>query len=304
MKKFTNFFVVAILATALMTSCGGDPPPPVSIELDPTTLSLSIGQSQTLTVTVVPADAAVTWTSSDASVASVANGIVTANAEGTATITATAGNQTATCVVTVIDPLTYDPGVVINGVTWATRNVDSHGTFVANPEDFGGYYQWGRRGDGHEQIDSDTTHTLSLTDVPAHGDFIVSTIVPNDWRSTKNDNLWASIKTANDPCPNGWRVPTIEELQSLVDAGSIYKTQNGVEGRIFGSGNDTIFLPVAGWREGMSSLYRSTIGSYWSCTPYGNYVCAMEFGNVGVGTTQGIGGFIRSDGYSVRCVKQ
>ena len=32
-------------------------------------------------------------------------------------------------------------GVVINGVTWATRNVGEPGTFVAHPEDFGNYYK-------------------------------------------------------------------------------------------------------------------------------------------------------------------
>jgi len=38
-----------------------------------------------------------------------------------------------------------ETGVVINGVKWATRNVDKPGTFVANPEDFGMLYQWNRR---------------------------------------------------------------------------------------------------------------------------------------------------------------
>ena len=36
-------------------------------------------------------------------------------------------------------------GVVINGVRWATRNVDKPGTFAANPEDAGMLYQWNRK---------------------------------------------------------------------------------------------------------------------------------------------------------------
>ena len=40
------------------------------------------------------------------------------------------------------DPLTHDAGVVINGITWATRNVDEPGKFAARPEDAGMYYQW------------------------------------------------------------------------------------------------------------------------------------------------------------------
>jgi uncharacterized protein (TIGR02145 family) len=39
---------------------------------------------------------------------------------------------------------TTDVGVVIkfDGVTWATRNVDTSGIFVKNPEDFGKLYTW------------------------------------------------------------------------------------------------------------------------------------------------------------------
>ena len=40
---------------------------------------------------------------------------------------------------------TTDTGVVINGVKWATRNVDIPGTFAANPEDAGMFYQWNRK---------------------------------------------------------------------------------------------------------------------------------------------------------------
>ena len=64
---------------------------PTSISLSQTSLSLTVGQqSQQITVTPTPATASneVNWSTSNASVATVNNGVITAVAEGTATITA------------------------------------------------------------------------------------------------------------------------------------------------------------------------------------------------------------------------
>ena len=76
-----------------------------SVTLDQTNASLRVGETVTLTATVKPDDAtdkAVTWTTSDASVATVDNGVVTANKVGSATITAKAGDKSATCSISVV----------------------------------------------------------------------------------------------------------------------------------------------------------------------------------------------------------
>ena len=92
------------------------------VSLSQTEAAMTLGgDALTLTTTVAPdnaTDKTVTWTTSDASVATVADGVVTAVAAGTATITATATNGTpddtsddfsATCTVTVADAATkYD----------------------------------------------------------------------------------------------------------------------------------------------------------------------------------------------------
>ena len=61
----------------------------------------------TLTATVTPADAAITWSSSDESVATVSNGVVTGVAPGNATITVTTEDRkyAASCMVTVTTSL-------------------------------------------------------------------------------------------------------------------------------------------------------------------------------------------------------
>lgn len=81
--------------------------PVESITLNKTELSLVKGTTETLTATVLPTtatDKTVTWESSDTAVATVKDGIVTAVAAGNATITAKAGEKTATCAVTVTNP--------------------------------------------------------------------------------------------------------------------------------------------------------------------------------------------------------
>ena len=75
-----------------------------SVGLNKDTLRLKVGDSAELTATVNPDNAtntSVSWESSNQSVATVDNGVVTAKKVGTATITATAGDKTATCKVTV-----------------------------------------------------------------------------------------------------------------------------------------------------------------------------------------------------------
>ena len=74
------------------------------VTLNKTELSLKEGESETLTATVKPDDATdktVTWSTSNANVATVDNGKVTAVKAGSATITAKAGDVSASCVVTV-----------------------------------------------------------------------------------------------------------------------------------------------------------------------------------------------------------
>ena len=142
---------------------------------------------------------------------------------------------------------TTDTGVVINGVKWATRNVDAFGTFAAAPESAGMFYQWNR---------------------------------PKAWAATGDitgcDNTiptgttWAK---ANDPCPAGWRVPTRTEIESLFDTDKVtneWTIENGINGRRFTdkTTNNSIFLPAAGYRSYNDGTLNDagSFGYYWSST--------------------------------------
>lgn len=78
---------------------------PTGITLDPSKLTIKVGKTAALTPTIEPADATnknVTWSSSDETVATVSDGVVTGVKAGTATITAkTANGMTANATVTV-----------------------------------------------------------------------------------------------------------------------------------------------------------------------------------------------------------
>ena len=153
---------------------------------------------------------------------------------------------------------TTDKGVVINGVTWATRNVDSPGTFAAKPESAGKFYQWNRK-----KAYSATT--------PAEG------IPIKDWNITNPEG--AEWEKENDPSPEGWRVPTRTEFESLLDKDKVRQewnaTKKGITFTDIESGA-SIFLPAAGYRSGIDRLmpYDKSYGKlivtdancYWSGT--------------------------------------
>lgn len=87
------------------------------------------------------------------------------------------------------------------------------------------------------------------------------------------------IKEAQTACPSGWRTPTRQEFESLIKSGREWVKMRGVIGCLFGSENNTIFLPLAGCRDYLSGALerQSEYGYYWSATEHnpnstGNYL--------------------------------
>ena len=174
---------------------------------------------------------------------------------------------------------THDEGVVINGIRWATRNVDMPGTFAETPESFGMLFQWNRK------------KAWNAVDEEVEG-----------WDSSIPEGTkWYA---ENDPCPEGWRVPTYEELKSFDNASST--GSEWIFGDFFGTAPNQIFLPAVRWRnENNGRLnYRSDIritsgGGLWSSTQHGNsFAHALWFASGGSMSIVGQ----RAKGLSIRCV--
>ena len=221
---------------------------------------------------------------------------------------------------------TVEKGVIINGLKWATRNLDAHGKFVENPEDNGALFQWGRVGDGHEQPTSPRYPTDDASDEngvvsgtqnfdsngqvvnthAAYGKFIKQVDDPWPWRLPKDDCLWNSgsestpVKTVNDPCPDGWRLPTQTEFATL---GEGEWTSTPVAGCFIGNGDNLLFLPASGFRFCFNGSVNSVgySGSYWSSTTEGDLAYYLHIVN-GSEVIHPNFTNARSNGFSVRCV--
>ena len=103
-----------------------------SVTLSESSLSLNTLDSQTLTATILPEDCTdvLTWESSDTDIVSVEDGVLTISGLGTATITATCGEQSASCAISVdnIEIIDFEFGSAENSNgndNFATGNVPS-----------------------------------------------------------------------------------------------------------------------------------------------------------------------------------
>ena len=111
----TGNIVINVVTASTLIPC-------TSITLDKSTLSFIDKTSQTLIATVQPSntDDTVVWSSNHEDIASVVGGVVTAKKTGNCIITATCGNQSATCSVTVELPVVNY--IVTNNLTECTSN--------------------------------------------------------------------------------------------------------------------------------------------------------------------------------------
>ena len=181
------------------------------------------------------------------------------------------------------------------GRVWMDRNLgaDRAATSSTDSQAYGDLYQWGRQADGHQRRNSLTTGTLSSTDQPGHGEFILEPFFHNDWRNPQNDDLWQGVNGVNNPCPHGYRLPTEAEW----DAERLSWSSNDAAGAF----DSPLKLPMAGARRSSSGslITVDSDGYYRSSSVSGTYERGLNFRSRSAGMINGS----RALGASVRCIK-
>ena len=161
----------------------------------------------------------------------------------------------------------------------------------------GNYYQWGR---------SAVVANASATSGGISG-----------WNITDASNgAWADgNKTANDPCPLGFRVPTFLQWNYIATSPTVnFISRTGTwtaSATNFGSaihfgataGAKSLTLPAPGFRHDTTGALfsRGSYGFYWSSTESGSYGTKLSFYETGVIADDGS---YRTYGFSVRCVSE
>jgi len=186
-------------------------------------------------------------------------------------------------------------GTKIGDLCWANRNVDTVRTFVATPNDFGGFYQW-NRSKGWAGSGASVSGWINTGD---------NTI---EWDANLN------------PCPSGWRLPTRDEADALAKKGKAWVATdsnrgNIVNGVFLGPNSATcklpdnmsgcIFLPASGYRENNRGQLTQfgKFGMYWTSSKMFVETSAIALTFSTSGTVSTNSGQPKVYGLSVRCVQ-
>ena len=198
----------------------------------------------------------------------------------------------------------------ITGRIWMDRNLGAINvaTSSTSTSSYGDLYQWGRRSDGHQCRTSVSTDVISSVDQPAGSLYIMCNglNITNDWRNPQNSNLWQGVGGVNNPCPTGYRLPTVEEF---IDEIATWSSLNST-----GAFQSVLKLTLGGMRgyvdgAGDPILNTETQGYYWTSSTFSDQLNNHEKSGYLRITTTGAtvnfdsNGGARARGMCVRCIK-
>lgn len=178
----------------------------------------------------------------------------------------------------------------ITGKTWMDRNLGAarSATSSTDTASYGDLYQWGRGRDGHQCRNSDTSRIITSTPSGVQtSSFIITDSWQKSWFIGKFPDLWDGVNSLNNPCPRGFRLPTLAEFDAEVKTGLM---------------NSILKLPLAGFRdyngvikdEGTSSYYYTSSTRDLSNSTAGVFIITATSSGAYSGSSRG---------NSVRCIK-
>lgn len=192
---------------------------------------------------------------------------------------------------TVTNPLT--------GKTWMDRNLGANriALSLTDEEAYGDLYQWGRDADGHEKRNSTSVFNLCYGDVPGHDMFVLPINNTSNWLVSTSSSLWHGVNGTNNPCPVGFRIPTLIEWKEEVATWNFNNAETDF--------TSSLKLPLAGFRSGYNGLLQEvgTEGYYWMDhsqlipTDYQQSAAFSKSSGTGQHSSE------KKNGLSVRCIK-
>ena len=227
--------------------------------------------------------------------------------------------------------------------TWLDRNLGAKGIAAASNDHtaFGSLFQWSRKADGHEKTKwtsataGSFVNALAPLNTPTadrresgREGFMPTNKEPHDWArddTSNRDGLWggrfedktyaAPLDAAtqdNNPCPPGYRVPTVNEFIEMA------KAVTGLETMVYGDtsykvtdlaavfARSPLKMPWAG-QAVVGGTVSGGRGVYWTNMPIiagaGNiFTNAARFIMLN-GTSVYLNNYQRTNAYSVRCIR-
>ena len=160
-------------------------------------------------------------------------------------------------------------------------------TAVNDELSFGDYYQWGNANPAGTK-----TSTNGVWDTDGGNASNLS------WNggteAAQDDPSWNATKGSQDPCPTGFRVPTVSEWRAEQDQGGTNEWGTGDTTTPFFS---ILKLPFAGYRH-FNGIYHTVEGGYFywnSTTVAADPTEAFARANYS---------YSRNHGFPIRCIKQ